>query len=401
MQLNKSSNGVDVAVVGAGVVGLAAALASAQAGLSTALIAPPVKSSDEPWDARVYAIAPGVLAWLDSLGVAAQLAQERLQPVAQMQIRGVSHAPARGAHEALPGVRLSAREANVDALATIMEERVLLQTLSAAVAFTRGINRVSGTVRALANDETSARLQLEDRTIDAALVVAADGANSALRGMAGLHADTHDYQQQAIVAHYAIDRAHQNTAWQWFGGDDVMALLPLAARDPAMVSLVWSLPNARAEEFLQDAAALDAAVNARAEETGFTLTRTNTPRAYPLKLLKVAPPVASRVALVGDAAHVVHPLAGQGLNLGLGDVQALVNAVTERERFRSPGDARVLARYARARAESTTSMRVFTDVMSRLFGPAHPLSALAGPALAALGQARVIRTTLVKLALAN
>jgi ubiquinone biosynthesis UbiH/UbiF/VisC/COQ6 family hydroxylase len=333
--------------------------------------------------------------------VAAQLPQERLQPIETMQIRGVSHAPARGAHEALPGVRLSAAEAKVTALATIMEERALAQTLSSAVAFTRGITRIQGTVTTLAQADDRATLQVEGREIRASLVVAADGAASSVRGMAGLSADVHDYHQQGIVAHYAINRAHRGAAWQWFGGDDVMALLPLAAHDPAQVSLVWSLPDARAQAFLQDHAALDAAVAARAEETAWTFTRTSTPRAFPLRLLKVSPPVAGRVALVGDAAHVVHPLAGQGLNLGLADVQALLHAVTERERFRSPGDARVLARYARARAQSTTSMRIFTDVMSRLFAPAHPLSALAGPGMAALGQIGVLRTTLTKLALAN
>jgi 2-polyprenylphenol 6-hydroxylase len=401
MQPTKVSNEFDAAVVGTGVVGLAAALALGQAGLATALIGPPTKLTDAPWDARVYAIAPKVLQWLGTLGVAAQLPADRLQPVAHMHIRGVSHARDRGAHEAAPGVQLSAREAKVDALATIMEERALLQTLSSAVAFTRGITRVHGSVTALQQDEARATLQLEDRAISAALVVAADGAQSALRGMAGLHADVHDYRQQGVVAHYAIDRAHQSAAWQWFGGDDVMALLPLAARDPAMVSLVWSLPTARAEEFLQDTAALDAAVQARAEETGWAFTRANAPRAFPLRLLKVSPLTAGRVALVGDAAHVVHPLAGQGLNLGLGDVQALVHAVTDRERFRSPGDARVLARYARARAQSTTSMRVFTDVMSRLFAPTHPLSALAGPGMSTLAHIGVLRATLTKLAVAQ
>jgi 2-polyprenyl-6-methoxyphenol hydroxylase-like FAD-dependent oxidoreductase len=214
-------------------------------------------------------------------------------------------------------------------------------------------------------------------------------------------AQTHDYHQQGVVANYAINAPHEGVAWQWFGADDVIALLPLAARDPAQVSLVWSLPQDRAQAFLHDPAALDAALAARAEETGWQLTRTNAPRAFPLKWLKVSPPVAGRLALVGDAAHVVHPLAGQGLNLGLADVQALVHVVTDRERFRSPGDARMLARYARARAESTTRMRVFTDVMSRLFAQTNPLSAVAGEGMHLLGQVRVLKTTLVKMALAQ
>jgi 2-polyprenylphenol 6-hydroxylase len=404
MQVIKSSSTVfDAAVVGTGVVGQAAALALAQAGLSTVLIGPPPEVSSDAWDARVYAVAPKVMTWLESLGVAAQLPQERLQAVLQMQIRGVSHAPSRGAHEALPGVPLSAHEAKVPALATIVEERALLQTLQSAVAFTRSITRLPGTVTALNQETAHATVRVQERDITAALIVAADGANSALRSMAGLHATVHDYQQQAIVAHYAIDRAHDGTAWQWFGGDDVLALLPLATPDaahsPAQMSLVWSLPQARAAALLQDVAALDAALQARAEETGFTFTRTNTPRAFALRMLSVTPPVQGRLALVGDAAHVVHPLAGQGLNLGLADVRALAHAVADRERFRSPGDARVLARYTRARAQNTTSMRIFTDTMSRLFAPSHPLSALAGPGMTTLAHVSVLRATLTKLAL--
>jgi 2-polyprenylphenol 6-hydroxylase len=185
----------------------------------------------------------------------------------------------------------------------------------------------------------------------------------------------------------------------------VLALLPLASADaahnPAQLSLVWSLPSARAQAFMQEPAALDAALQQRAQETGFTFTRTNTPRSFALRMFQVDPPVQGRVALVGDAAHVVHPLAGQGLNLGLSDVQALVHAVADRERFRSPGDARVLQRYARARAQSTTTMRVFTDTMSRLFVASHPLSVLAGPGMSALQHLRLLRATLTKIALAQ
>jgi 2-polyprenylphenol 6-hydroxylase len=404
MQTTKPERVFDVAVVGTGVAGQACALALAQAGLSTALIGPPPVMSSDAWDTRVYALAPKMLAWLDSLGVASQLPHERLQRVASMQIRGVSYARTRGAHEAQPGVCLSAQEAGAAALATILEERALLQTLQAAVGFTRAVTRISGTVEGLTQNEASATLRVQEHTISAALVVAADGAQSALRGMAGLQADVHDYQQQAIVAHYAIDHAHSNTAWQWFGDDDVLALLPLATPDaahsPAHMSLVWSLPTARADAWLQDHAALDAALQQRAEETGFTLTRINTPRAFALRMLKVTPPVQGRLALVGDAAHVVHPLAGQGLNLGLADVQALAHAVADRERFRSPGDVRVLARYARARAQGTASMRLFTDTMSRLFAPAHPLSTLAGPGMTAFAHIRLLRATLTKVALA-
>jgi ubiquinone biosynthesis UbiH/UbiF/VisC/COQ6 family hydroxylase len=257
-------------------------------------------------------------------------------------------------------------------------------------------------VTALTQDDAQAVLTLEGGgQVSASLVVAADGAQSALREMAGMQAQTHDYHQHAVVAHYAIDTPHAGTAWQWFGADDVIALLPLAASNPAQVSLVWSLPDDRAQSFIADPALLDAALKERVQETGWTLSRTNAPRAFPLKWLKVTPPVAGRVALVGDAAHVVHPLAGQGLNLGLADVHALAHAVADRERFRSPGDARVLARYARARAESTTRMRVFTDVMSRLFAPSNPLSAVAGEGMHLLGQVRVLKTTLIKMALAQ
>jgi ubiquinone biosynthesis UbiH/UbiF/VisC/COQ6 family hydroxylase len=215
-------------------------------------------------------------------------------------------------------------------------------------------------------------LDLADGTrIAAGLVVGADGAGSAVRAAAGINVELKPYGQTAVVSNFRCERPHLNTAWQWFTAEGVVALLPLSGE---RVSLVWSAPDALAATLRTLAAdAFAERVNERSARALGALAPIGAIHAFPLRRLTVQRLVGPSLALVGDAAHVVHPLAGQGLNLGLQDVDALLRAIGAREAVRAIGDPIVLRRYERARAEPIGLMRVTTDGLARLFAVDDPL----------------------------
>jgi ubiquinone biosynthesis UbiH/UbiF/VisC/COQ6 family hydroxylase len=208
--------------------------------------------------------------------------------------------------------------------------------------------------------------------LQAELFIAADGAQSPLRAAAGLPVDIKPYGVTAIVAHLNCARPHQGTAFQWFNEQGVLALLPMPSTQAgSQVSVVWSLKESLAQELLalpssEQAHQLSARLATLTAGRVGELTLRGALHAFPLSLNQ-SPMIGERIALAGDAAHRLHPLAGQGLNLGLGDVEALVEVLAEREAFRSAGDAMVLRRYRRARAEPVLAMRVVTDGLHRLF----------------------------------
>ena len=180
------------------------------------------------------------------------------------------------------------------------------------------------------------------------------------------------YKDTGLVVHLDAERPHQGTAVQWFRDDGVLALLPLPdTSDGAQVSMVWSMREEAAARLLalpqgEQAAALEGLLAHAAEGRLGKLTVRSKLHGFPLTLER-AQMVAPGIALAGDAAHRLHPLAGQGLNLGLGDVEALVEAVAGREPYRQAGDLRVLHRYQRARAEPVLAMRLATDGLHKLF----------------------------------
>jgi ubiquinone biosynthesis UbiH/UbiF/VisC/COQ6 family hydroxylase len=204
------------------------------------------------------------------------------------------------------------------------------------------------------------------RELAARLVVAADGAESRLREYAGIMVSGKAYGQSAVVANFACERAHANTAYQWFQGGPVLAFLPLPGNH---VSMVWSLPEAQATRIVGlEARELCAEVETASHATLGSLKLVTKQRTYPLRRAFARRMIAPRVALVGDAAHVIHPLAGQGLNLGLQDVRTLSRVLGEREPVRDPGDWRLLRRYERSRAEPILAMDSMVDGLYRLFG---------------------------------
>lgn len=353
----------DVVVVGAGPVG--ASVAAALRGLKTALVSaegPSRKPAEGRFDARVYALSPGNAAFLRRLGAWQAMPEERLCPVHAMRIFGDDGSK----------IEFDAYRAGVAELAWIIEDGVL----QASLAGVAGAQLFApAQCEFLDVEGPQARLGLRDgRCISAALVVGADGARSFVREKAGIAAVERGYGQTAVVANFACSKPHRNTAWQWFQKGPVLALLPLPGEH---VSMVWSLPETDAQRVAgldgpQLCRELDKATHGVLGET----TLVTAPRSFPLRRLSARRLVGPRVVLAGDAAHVVHVLAGQGLNLGLQDARALAEVLTTREPVRDLGDLRLLRRYERQRAEPLLAMASMVDGLFRLFaadgeGPAR------------------------------
>jgi ubiquinone biosynthesis UbiH/UbiF/VisC/COQ6 family hydroxylase len=224
--------------------------------------------------------------------------------------------------------------------------------------------------------EGGASVTLEDgETLRGDLLVGADGPDSPVRAMLGLVADEVSYEEIAIVANFATEEAHGDVARQWFRRDGVLAWLPLPGK---RMSIVWSAPKAVADEL----SALDArAFERRVREAGAAvlgdLELISEPARFALRIVRVERTVSAGAALIGDAAHAVHPLAGQGVNLGFQDAKLLADELSERSPLERPGDLRVLRRYARQRREDVTAMQFVTDRLDKLFaGHAPALSLL-------------------------
>jgi len=343
----------EVAIVGGGVVG--AALARALPGLRVALIAQSAPSRAAPGalDARVYAISPGNAAFLERIGAWNAIPQERLAPVHAMRVFGDDGK----AHIEFDAYRSGAAE-----LAWIVEDAELQAALRSGV----GVFSSAGCVSIETNAER-ATLSLSDGTaLRAKVVVGADGAHSIVRTEAGIAVREQGYGQSAVVANFSCERPHRNVAWQWFQGGPVLALLPLPGE---RVSMVWSVAEAEAARLMALAPReLCAAVAAASRHALGELDLVTAPRAFPLRRLRAQRMTAPRTALLGDAAHVVHPLAGQGANLGLQDARALAGALLGREPFRDPGELRLLRRYERSRAEAVTSMDAVVHGLHGIFG---------------------------------
>jgi ubiquinone biosynthesis UbiH/UbiF/VisC/COQ6 family hydroxylase len=205
------------------------------------------------------------------------------------------------------------------------------------------------------------------RSLSARLAVGADGADSWLRHAAGIQVRRRSYAQQGVVANFACARMHRNTAYQWFRRDGVLAYLPLPQE---RISMVWSTSDALARELLDLAPAqLCRRVAEAGGEALGSLEALTPPAAFPLMSMNAEQLTRGRVALVGDAAHVVHPLAGQGINLGFGDAHALADLLRDAP---DPGDRLLLRRFERARAEDILAMRFVTDGLQRLFNADYP-----------------------------
>lgn len=352
-----SGDRYQVVIVGAGLVGAAAALALGRQGLRAALIErQPPSHPDASWDTRIYAISPASQHFLERLGAWQRLDRDRVQPVFRMEVAG----DARGA------LRLDAYETGVSHLAAIVEagrlQDALWQSLQADGSVTL---HCPATITSIESGAPYTRIELDDGAVlEAELVVGADGAASRIREWAGLASTLTPYGQSGVVANFDCERPHRGTAFQWFFAGDILAWLPLGG---TRMSMVWSTQSAHADELLAlDATALAATVQAAGHDRLGVLRVLTPAAAFPLRLIRVEAIVAPGVALIGDAAHGVHPLAGQGVNLGFGDAEALVETLAQHRRTRL-GDLRVLQAYARQRAEPVQRMQALTHGLHHLF----------------------------------
>lgn len=364
----------DVCIVGNGAIAKTTALGFAQAGHSVTLLAPPARpapdagasaassAAERPWDVRVYALNHTAHDLLTALKVWGALDLERVAAVDAMDVHGD------GAGGGSLG--FDAFGARVGTLAWIVEDQNLNGALDAALKFAHNVQRIEGRACELLCGDGAAVVRMEDgRRIESELLVGADGRESWVRGQCDIGVDYRMYHQRAIVTNFACEKPHHGVAHQWFTcAEGIIALLPLPGN---RVSLVWSAPEALADTLMDESLgelAIRLGEYADATLGALRPLQPEAVAAVPLALVRPHAIVAPHVALVGDAAHAVHPLAGHGMNLGFSDVVDLLATVREREERRSVGDERVLARYARKRKEEVVLMQLATDGLERLFG---------------------------------
>lgn len=365
---------VDVAVAGGGVVGAAAALALAKLGLSVVLVegrAPAAWSEAKP-DLRVFAFAHDNAALFESIGAWAGVEGRdgrptRLQPYRRMRVWDA----AGGGELAFDADRLGRRE-----LGWIVENGLLVDRLWACLPAAGVELRCPARVEELEQDERGVRLRLDNGSrVAARLVLAADGAASTLRRLAGIETSGHGYGQSGVVGYVRTSRPHEATAWQRFLPGGPLAFLPFA---DGSCSIVWSLPTADAEVALaMDDGGFGEAVG-RAFDRRLGQVEPCSPRAaFPLRLQLAERYASGRVLLVGDAAHVMHPLAGQGVNEGLRDVAALRDSIAAALERRQAWDTpQRIMRWARLRrSEATMAARAF-DGINRVYTSEAPAAVL-------------------------
>jgi 2-octaprenyl-3-methyl-6-methoxy-1,4-benzoquinol hydroxylase len=367
-------------VVGGGVVGAACALALSRLDLDVALVeaAEPASWNADRRDLRVYAFAPDNAALLDGLGAWQAVQAARVQPYRRMRVRDA----AGGGELAFDADALGRRE-----LGWIVEHGLLVDRLWAALQASNVDLRCPARVESLEQDEDGVELRLEDGgRVFAALALAADGADSTLRRLAGIAVSEHDYAQRGLVAYVATERAHEDTAWQRFLPGGPLAFLPCTG---GLSSIVWTLPESEAQDML----ALDDDSFSRALTRAFDgrlgrAAPVSQRAAFPLRRRLADDHVSGRVLLLGDAAHVVHPLAGQGVNIGLRDVASLVETVAgaRRKGMDWTSSSRVRRWSRMRRSEAVLAARTF-DTINGAFSNDQPLATLLrGPLLGLAGR---------------
>ena len=326
---------VDVAIHGRGAVAASLALALNQQGLRVALSAAAPETGRS--DVRAYALNLASRRLLQRSKIWDALPDDAVTPVHDMDVRGDRS----GAH-----LGFSSWTQCVDALAWIVDAPALEGALQQALQFAPHVQR------------------LEDLPA-AALQVYAEGKDSAARAALPVQWQRHAYDHSAIAARLVSADGHGNVAHQWFRSPDVLALLPFDRPAPGRsFALVWSMPRGEANRLLAlDAAAFEGQLSRACVDGPRGLQLASERAAWPLALANATPVCGAGWVLIGDAAPVVHPLAGQGLNLGFGDVMALAETLQQREPWRAVGDERLLHRYARTRAWPVWAMSHLTDAL--------------------------------------
>ncbi len=357
---------VDVAVVGAGPAGASFARALAAAGLRVALVEPRAARAipSVGFDQRVYALNRHSRRLLERCGIWHSLLQERIAPVREMRVFGDDGSM----------IGFSAYRCGIPELAAIVEEANLQQALRSSLFAQENLILLTGIECTGARwSDSLATLSLSNGSqIGARLVVAADGAESPLRAAAGISIQSREYAQMGVVANFQVEQAHRGVAYQWFSAQGVLALLPLPGN---CVSMVWAAPDEHARVL----------VSADAEELARMVTQAScgvlgqlqlaansTAVGFALRRMRASRLIGPRLALIGDTAHNVHPLAGQGLNLGLADAQALAAVLVDRGMESDVGAVSLLRQYERSRQLDLLAMERVTDGLQALFSSDLP-----------------------------
>jgi len=383
----------DLVIVGGGLAGLSLAVALRATPLSIAVVEErpaPVVPRPPDWDTRVYAISPANQRFLDRIGAWQRLDHARLAPVRTMEIFG----------DAGGRLEFSAYDSGASELAWIIESSLLASELWETAKRQGNVTLLCPAAPcSLDIGGEDAQLTLSDgRIVRTALVVGADGAESWTRQAAGIELSFAPYGEMGTVANFACELPHRDSARQWFREDGVLAWLPLPGN---RLSMVWSTPDAHAQELLsltpRDLCERVAAAGSWRLGEFSLLTP---PAAIPLRLMRAPRCVGPRLALIGDAAHTLHPLSGHGINLGLQDSRALAEVLQLRPAHVDCGDERLLRRYERSRREEVIVLQSVTHALQRLFQPRHAaLSWLRNSGLNLTNALPVVRGALVRYAL--
>jgi 2-polyprenylphenol 6-hydroxylase len=374
-------------VIGAGPVGLAFAIGAACRGVANVSVLErqtlELARLSSAFDHRVYALSPGTKRFFESIEVWPRMPSERIQPVRGMAVWG----------DESGGSPLAFDEGGV--LAYIVEHASLLNALiETARAVGDRLTIQSGvSAREIVVGKTCS-LRLDDGSehkVD--LIIGADGSRSQARVLAGLGADTHDYEACGVVANFTCMRPHGDVARQWFRRGEVLAYLPLPDR---AISIVWSVPRAKAKALIaMSPPEFSAAVAEAADHALGDMELVSAVAQFPLSRVLAREWVREGFALIGDAAHAIHPLAGQGANLGFADAMALIDVLAERSPLARVGDLAVLRRYVRRRREDTRSMAAVTHGLEALFAADHAFfKALRNRGMGALNRVPMVKSLL-------
>lgn len=390
-------------------MGKACALGLAQLGFNVTQVAPDLDQptphpTGDMWAQRIYALSPGTRNLLQDLHIWEAIDQTRLQVVRDMRIYGDRDDSADALH-------LSAFEAGTPQLAWIGESDLIESMLDQACRFQTKLVRITAALQNFFVEPDGVLLELGDVSaptrLKAQLVIAADGANSPIRSMLDIKTSVQPYEQHAVVVNWSCSHPHLETASQWFlPGGDILAMLPLPGK---RVSMVWSTSSENATRLLslstiewqaEFAAIRDGVIL----KTLGSLVPQSKPASFLLRKIRaerfIGPSPDPKMVLIGDAAHVIHPLAGQGLNLGMRDVATLLRIMKEKETFRTIHDPVLLRRYERARQGDTAAILWVTDRLKKLFSSDNPLEKrLRNWGLGLVNRSHLIKRHLIKEAL--
>ncbi|MEF8724159.1 UbiH/UbiF family hydroxylase [Candidatus Accumulibacter phosphatis] len=352
----------DVLIVGGGLAGLSLACALRDTRLRLGLVEQRPPQRPAGWDARVYAVSPANAAFLREIGAWKHMAVERIAPLHAMQIFGDGDAE----------LDFSAYETGIPELGWILESSLMACELWENAKRQGNLSLCCPAApQSLAITSEASVLTLSNGdTLSAKLLVGADGRDSWVREALELPAINTAYGEMGLVANFECGRPHGGIARQWFRADGVLAWLPLPGN---RISIVWSTPDENARRLLaMSAEDLCARVAAAGSHQLGALQLLTPPAAFPLRLMQVPRIVAPRLALVGDAAHGIHPLSGHGINLGYQDAKVLARLLAGTPDWKDIGNERLLLRYQRERREETLLMQTTTHALHKLFHDDFP-----------------------------